>query len=90
MTFGDACMHDLFTARVAVVGVAEIDGGPVTGFIAQVQVICATCQVRFRFGALAPGFSTVKPTTNIDGSEVYLPMAPLVSNVAMPAEEKPN
>jgi hypothetical protein len=52
------------------------DGGPVTGYCADVVINCAECGLPFRFVGLAAGNHFAEPRVSIDGTELRAPIEP--------------
>lgn len=76
------CQHEDFKATVGVARLTAKDGGPVTGYMAEVRVHCAQCGKPFQFLGLQPGMDTQGARVSLDGLE---------ANIAIvPEGEKPN
>lgn len=70
------CEHLNFRADVKVGRLSETDGGPITGYCADVTVKCADCGLPFRFIGLAAGNHHSEPRVSIDGTELRAPIEP--------------
>ena len=78
------CAHDKFQATVRVGRLSKVDGGPVTGYTAEVAVKCASCGLPFRFIGLAAGNHFGEPRVSIDGTELRAPIEPAEHQVFHP------
>lgn len=73
----EPCAHERCDARVEVVRLTEHQGGPVTGFRADVRVWCADCDEPFEFlGPLPVGVLPDQPTTGVFRTELRVPLRP--------------
>jgi hypothetical protein len=72
----DTCEHKNFKANVAVGRLTAVEGGPVTGYSADVTVACADCGLPFRFIGLAAGNHYAEPRVSVDGTELRAPIEP--------------
>ena len=70
------CEHQDFSATVNVVRLTEKDGGPVTGFLAEIRIVCRQCGTPFQFLGLEPGCDTQGSRVSLDGLEANLAIAP--------------
>ena len=70
------CLHTRFVSGVAISRLTETDGGPVTGYSADIRIKCATCGARFRFLGTPAGYHPAHPMVNVDGTELRAPIAP--------------
>jgi hypothetical protein len=70
------CLHEKFSASVAVGRLSEAEGGPITGFSASVNVKCDGCGLPFRFIGLEAGNHHAEPRVSIDGTELRAPIEP--------------
>lgn len=71
-----ACEHNNFDAEVAVARVTSVDGGPVTGYSADIRVRCADCGEPFRWTGLKAGMSPRHPMCSIDETTMTAPLRP--------------
>lgn len=72
-----SCEHRQFTAKVDVNRVSRTEGGDVAGFQADVRITCDDCKTPFVFlGVGRVGLSFEQPMTNIEGTELRIPIAP--------------
>lgn len=70
-----ACEHVDFEANIQVIRLTDGDGGPVTGFTAEIRLKCVGCGEPFIF--LGPGgFSPTTPMVSADGLELRAPCTP--------------
>lgn len=79
-----ACSHESFKANVRVGRLTNTDGGPVTGYCADITVTCADCGLPFRFIGLAAGNHHAEPRVSVDGVELRAPLEPAVHEVFAP------
>jgi hypothetical protein len=68
------CEHPTFFASVDVGRLSEVEGGPITGYVADITINCAKCFQSFQFIGLPPGVSTTQPTVSIDATEARMPI----------------
>lgn len=70
-----ACEHLNFKANVNVGRLSKTDGGPITGFCADVTINCAECGLPFRFIGLDAG-NHFDRRVSVDGTELRAPIEP--------------
>jgi len=70
------CEHLNFAAQVNVARLTDGDDGPVTGYSADVEIICADCREQFVFIGLPGGYSPTEPMVSVDMTEARLPIRP--------------
>ncbi len=70
------CRHEDFNAIVTVRRVSEHEGGPVTGFVAEIEISCAGCNLPFEFKGLPTGYSKENPIVSTDFKKAMLPIVP--------------
>ena len=70
------CVHPEFETRARIVRLTDTEGGPVTGYKADIQICCAKCQLPFRFIGLSAGSSPSYPTISLLGDELRAPIEP--------------
>ena len=70
------CEHRDFKAHVSVGRLTKTDGGPVTGYTADVKITCAECGLPFRFLGIPAGSHYAEPRVSIDGTELRAPLEP--------------
>lgn len=71
-----ACDHQEFAAEVNVGRLTSEEGGPVTGYTADVRIRCVRCGKPFQFLGLQPGVDTHGARVSIDGLEARLAISP--------------
>lgn len=71
-----SCEHMNFAVKVGVARLAHTEGGPVTGFMAEITVQCAECGKPFQFLGLQPGVDTQGARVSIDGLEARIAILP--------------
>lgn len=71
------CKHINFESRVTVARLHE-EGEPdnITGFSADITIVCVDCGNLFRFIGVPGGYSTLKPMVNFNGTELRAPIEP--------------
>lgn len=72
----ELCEHLEFSARVAVNRLTATEGGPVTGYSADVTIACRACGLPFHFVGVERGASPREPRISFDGTELRAPIAP--------------
>ena len=70
------CDHMNFSAEVDVHRLTRDEGGPVTGYMADVRVRCLECGKPFQFLGLPAGVDTQAATVSVDGLEAHLALCP--------------
>lgn len=76
------CPHLEFAASVGVGRLTQTEGGPVTGYVAEIRVNCRDCGKPFQFLGLEAGYDSQGARVSLDGLE---------ANIALtPEGEKPN
>ncbi len=65
------CEHKEFEASVTVNRLEDI-----SGFAADITIVCHECKIPFRFLGLPGGLHPDHPTVSVDGTEARLPIAP--------------
>lgn len=78
------CPHLNFTAKVDVARLSQEDGGPITGYVADLQIRCQQCGLPFRFIGLPAGSHFAEPRVSPDGTELRAPMEPAVHEKFIP------
>lgn len=71
-----SCPHDTFQVSANVGRLTKGDGGPVTGYTADITVRCTQCNLPFRFIGLPAGTHHSEPRVNLDGTELRAPIEP--------------
>lgn len=70
------CAHDSFKSVVRVGRLSDVEGGPITGYTADVKIECAECGLAFRFRGSRYGSSPHEPMLSADGLELRAPIEP--------------
>ena len=70
------CDHEQFKSTVRVGRLSEVEGGPITGYTADVKIICEQCGLAFRFRGSRYGSSPHEPMLSADGLELRAPIEP--------------
>lgn len=71
-----ACPHADFLAEVKVNRLSEVEDGPITGYHADVKIICSECGEPFKWKGLRAGISPAQPRVSFDGLELRAPIWP--------------
>ncbi len=70
------CEHENFRCVADIARLSKIEGGPITGYTANIRVACALCGLPFRFIGLAAGSHPSEPRVSVDGIELRAPLEP--------------
>ncbi len=70
------CEHMNFKTTCKVIRLTDVEGGPVTGYTAEIRIFCADCRMPFQFLGTDIGYSDQIPKTNFAGSELRIPIKP--------------
>ena len=76
MTKQTECQHMNFDAHTRVGRLTDTDGGPVTGYTADIKIKCRDCGLPFRFMGLPAGHHFAEPRLSADGLEMRAPLEP--------------
>ena len=79
------CLHNNFTCKAAVKRLTDSEGGPVTGYTADIEINCADCGIPFRFTGLPAGSHYYKPRVSVDGTELRAPIEPANHEIFYPS-----
>lgn len=72
-----ACEHLEFEACVDVNRLSREEGGPITGYNAEIQIRCRECKTPFSFKGVPAGSSYSHPTVSaVYGEELRTPIEP--------------
>ncbi len=71
-----ACPHEDFAAVVEVNRLTKVEGGPVTGYSAEITVRCADCDEPFRWIGCPAGLSPRQPMVSPDEATLRAPLRP--------------
>ena len=71
-----SCDHSMFKASVSVTRLTAEEGGPVTGYTADLLIHCTLCGQPFQFVGMPGGVSHAGPRCSFDGTEARLPLTP--------------
>ncbi len=74
------CPHADFAAEVEVNRLTSVEGGPVTGFWADIRVRCADCGEPFRWIGVPVGAMADRPACSVDETELRAPLRPASSD----------
>ena len=70
------CQHKKFYVEANIARLSHEEGGPITGYTADVKVWCDQCGLPFRFVGLMSGNHYAEPRVSIDGTELRTPIEP--------------
>jgi hypothetical protein len=76
--FGKDCAHEGFKAQCNVTRLTEVEGGPVTGYRADLEISCDNCGKPFIFPGIPGGYTPSYPTVNVDQTELRIPIKPII------------
>jgi hypothetical protein len=79
------CAHESFQATTSVGRLSRVEGGPVTGYTADIAIKCSECGLPFRFIGIAAGNHHAEPRVSIDGTELRAPLEPATHEKFLPA-----
>ena len=65
-----------FHANVGVGRLTNGEGGPVTGYVAEIRIKCQDCGLPFQFLGLEPGYDNQGARVSIDGLEANIGLVP--------------
>lgn len=72
----DECEHLDFEVWAEVSRLTDVEGGPVTGYTADLKVNCSMCKLPFEWVGLPIGTSPGQPMGSLDGIEMRAPIRP--------------
>lgn len=72
-----SCQHFRFFANCMIFRLTDEEGGPVTGFTAEVTVKCSDCNMPFQWLGVDRGLSMASPMASADGLKLLAPITPL-------------
>jgi hypothetical protein len=70
------CPHLEFAALVGVGRLTPTEGGPVTGYVADIKIQCLDCGKPFQFLGLEPGYDNQGARVSLDGLEAHIALTP--------------
>ncbi len=70
------CEHNQFYVKANVARLTDGDNGPVTGYSADIEIICIECHTKFEFIGMPGGYSPKQPMVNFDGTKARMPIKP--------------
>lgn len=68
------CLHENFVCQVKVDRLTQFEGGPVTGYSADITVHCGACGVPFQWVGVPGGLAPDHPTCSVDNRELRAPL----------------
>lgn len=72
----EPCAHLAFSCQAKINRLSHKEGGPITGYSADISIVCADCGIPFRFLGLNAGNSHIEPRVSVDGTELRAPIEP--------------
>lgn len=72
------CEHHNFNCAVSINRLSHEEGGPITGYSADICVTCSDCGLPFRFLGVPAGNDYTAPRVSVDGRELRAPLEPAV------------
>jgi hypothetical protein len=85
-----SCDHQQFAGAVEVSRLTGTEGGPVTGYAADIKIKCADCGRPFRFVGVPGGVSPNQPTVSLAGDELRAPIEPMPAWIAASLASTPS
>tara|TARA_R110002074_G_scaffold280676_1_gene452046 strand:- start:689 stop:967 length:279 start_codon:yes stop_codon:yes gene_type:complete len=79
------CPHLNFICHADILRLSHDEGGPITGYKANIQIKCHDCGLPFRFIGLAAGAHFAEPRVSIDGLELHAPLEPATHAKFLPS-----
>jgi hypothetical protein len=70
------CPHEDFDVYAAINRLTSVEGGPVTGYSANIRVECRNCKEPFRWIGLPAGIDPRRPACSVDETELRAPIRP--------------
>ena len=70
------CQHVNFLSEASIGRLSEIEGGPITSYIAEIRIKCTDCGLPFRFLGLSAGSHSTEPRVSADALELRAPIEP--------------
>lgn len=70
------CEHTQFKSKIGVYRLSDKEGGPVTGYTAEIHITCAECGLPFRFRGFAAGSHYGEARVSVDATELRAPIEP--------------
>lgn len=70
------CPHTNFMTKAGIHRLSDTEGGPITGYTADIKISCTECGLPFRFRGLAAGSHFAEPRVSVDGTELRAPLEP--------------
>jgi hypothetical protein len=74
------CPHEDFNVYTEINRLADVEGGPVTAFAADIRIDCANCGEPFRWIGVPAGLSPGHPMVSVDETELRAPIRPASSD----------
>jgi hypothetical protein len=79
------CEHKSFRCAANIGRLSHDEGGPITGYVADIKIECAECGLPFRFIGLNAGSHFAEPRVSIDGTELCAPIEPATHTKFQPS-----
>lgn len=73
----DPCQHTRFLVTGNVIRLTDGEGGQLTGFSAEITIMCEDCGRFFGFRGVPGGYSPAQPMVGALGAELRAPIVPL-------------
>jgi hypothetical protein len=70
------CEHQEFGGDIKVARLTEVEGGPATGFMAELRISCRQCGVPMQFLGLEAGLDLQGARVSLDGLEANIAITP--------------
>lgn len=70
------CQHEAFKSKIGVFRLSDKEGGPITGYTAEIHIECSQCGLPFRFRGFAAGSHFGEARVSVDATELRAPIEP--------------
>ena len=70
------CPHEAFDVKASVHRMTDGDGGPVTNYLAEIEIRCTVCDLPFHFVGVPAGYSPRHPMVNVGATMLNAPIVP--------------
>lgn len=70
------CEHFNFESHARIGRLTDDEGGPVTGYSADIRIKCSDCGHPFTWVGVPFGYSPAQPMVSVDGQQLRAPITP--------------
>ena len=71
------CEHKEFKTQANIFRLSNIERGPITNYLAEIEITCAECHMPFKFKGLEGGLNKDYPTTDVERIQARMPIEPV-------------